>query len=159
MFQNLSCTFLLLQFINELKQEKSPITVHSVEKPFVKCLVSRHTRWSILGKSHVSVLHVGRVWDVAQISLSMRSHISPRCVWFRKISNLLPFPTMLHFFIIYRINSAEVTPWCLTAIYFCFFWPPNGGIRLCTLCLNHCHCFMSHSLDLRCVMDWRPCWS
>src|SRR4029434_4793994 len=35
--------------------------------------------------------------------------------------------------------------------YFNFFWPPDGGIKVCTVCLSHC--LMSHSFGavLACV--------
>src|SRR4029434_5405710 len=50
----------LLQFINEYRQEKSPISVVRVGRPLVKWVISRDTRGSILGKSHTSAVHVGR---------------------------------------------------------------------------------------------------
>lgn len=30
-------------------------------------------------------------------------------------------------------------------------WRPGGGIRLCIVCQNHCHCSMSHSFGVRYV--------
>src|SRR4029434_8859658 len=50
----------LLQFINEYRQEKSPISVVRVGRPLVKWVISRDTRASILWKSRTSVLSAGR---------------------------------------------------------------------------------------------------
>ena len=59
--------------------EKSHISVLSVEKPFVKYLISRNTRGSIREKSPISVQYVGRVSRGAHIlppisSISIRGH-------------------------------------------------------------------------------------
>ena len=50
------------------------MAVLSVEKPLAKCVVSRNTRRSILEKSHISALLVGRVSVGNHISPPIRSH-------------------------------------------------------------------------------------